>query len=87
MSCRWWTEVLAEDGIGQAVSAGRSHGLLRLMERGHAAGDHDEDGQAPLHVAARHGRLDCTKILLANGALISARTRDKLLNGVILTHL
>ena len=39
------TEVLVEEGIGQPVAAGRSHGLLRLMERGHAARDHGQDGR------------------------------------------
>ena len=71
------TEVLAEEGIGQAVATGRSHGLLRLMERGHAAGDPGEDGRrrdrtwrrgtAGCDLRARpavHSR-ECTKILLA----------------------
>ena len=39
------TEVLAEEGIGQPVAAGRSHGLLRLMKRSHAARDHGQDGR------------------------------------------
>ena len=55
-----------EDGVGEAVAAGRSHGLLRLMELGHSAADADADGQPPLHVAARHGRAECAKILIAN---------------------
>ena len=67
-----------EDGVGEAVAAGRSHGLLRLMELGHSAADADADGQPPLHVAARHGRAECAKILIANGAQVSARTRDGL---------
>jgi ankyrin repeat protein len=67
-----------EDGVGEAVAAGRSHGLLRLMELGHSAADADADGQPPLHVAARHGRVECAKILIANGARVNARTRDGL---------
>ena len=67
-----------EDGVGEAVAAGRSHGLLRLMELGHSAADADADGQPPLHVAARHGRAECSKILIANGAQVSARSRDGL---------
>ena len=39
------TEVLAEEGIGQPVATGRSHGLLLLMERGNAARDHGQDGR------------------------------------------
>ena len=48
------TEVLAEEGLGQTVATGRSHGLLRLlMERGHAARVHGEDGRR--RCTWRHG--------------------------------
>jgi len=48
--------------------------LRRLVREGADVNALSEDGEAPIHVAARRRRLDATEILLELGAGIDART-------------
>ena len=64
------------DSVCRAVVAGSPSRLLRLLQRGESATIADGDGLRPLHHAARHGRLECAKILLAHGARADAPSDD-----------
>lgn len=47
-----------------------------LLDSGADIEAHNHDGETPLHIMARHKRLDCTIVLLSRGAEVNSQSKD-----------
>jgi ankyrin repeat protein len=59
--------------LGTAVGEGNLAAIRALLELGADVNGRTPGGVTPLHIAARHGRMDAAALLLERGAAIDAR--------------
>jgi uncharacterized protein len=60
----------------EACAAGEFDAVERLLGSGSAVNDFSDDGWTPLHLAAFFGHPKIVELLLANGADVTARSRN-----------
>ncbi|EUB59692.1 Ankyrin repeat domain-containing protein 39 [Echinococcus granulosus] len=64
-----------ERGPWNCAIFGETDRLLQLLGRGVEVDSRDSFGFTPLHYAAKNGKLEICKVLLAHGANVAATTR------------
>ena len=62
--------------LESAIVGGRDWQVKVALQRGDDVNERNEDGETPLHQAARRGNLEVARLLVEHGAVIQAKTEN-----------